>query len=125
VILGTGVDIIEVERVQRALQRHSDRLLRRLFTEREVSDCWASAEHRYRRLAARFAAKEAVLKALGIGLRGVKWTDIEVVRSPLGKPEVRLSGRLARMVEEQGGLQVHLSLSHCKEYALAQVVVAK
>ncbi len=123
-ILGTGVDIIEVSRIEQTLQRHADRFLARMFTPGEVAYCGAG-EHRVRRLAARFAAKEAVLKALGTGLREVKWTDIEVINDPLGKPSIRLGGRLAEIAREQGVTKLHVSLSHCKEYALAQVVAVK
>lgn len=124
-IAGTGVDIIEVERIARALERHPERFLHRVFTPGEIADCWPGEQHRTRRLAARFAAKEATLKALGIGLRGVNWTDIEVVKDSLGKPELRLTGRLAVLAAEQGISGLHLSLSHCKEYALAQVVAVR
>ncbi|MFZ5825172.1 MAG: holo-ACP synthase [Bacillota bacterium] len=124
-ILGTGIDIIEVERIEQALSRHGDRLLARLFTPGEIAYSESSKTHRTRRLAARFAAKEATLKAFGLGLRDVKWTDIEVVRDDLGKPALRLTGRLAEIAAERGVAELHLSLSHCKEYAIAQVVAER
>lgn len=124
-IAGIGVDIIEVERIAQALQRHADRFLHRVFTEGEIAECWPGEEHRFRRLAARFAAKEAALKALGLGLRGVKWTDVEVAKDSLGKPMLRLSGRLAEFAAGQGISELHVSLSHCKEYAVAQVVAVR
>jgi len=122
VILGIGVDIVEVERIEQALYRRPERFLRRVFTEAEVADCWPGEPQRFRRLAARFAAKEAALKALGTGLRHGKWTDIEVVRDSLGKPVLKLHGALAEVAAARGVSQLHLSLSHCKEYAVAQVV---
>lgn len=122
-ILGTGVDIVEVERIARAVERQGDRLLRRLFTPAEIAYCDASEPHRATRQAARFAAKEAVLKAFGIGLRMVRWTDVEVVRDGQGRPSVRLSGRLAELAAERGATRIHLSLSHTRNYAIAQVVV--
>lgn len=123
VILGTGVDIVEVARLRRALDRHGDRLLYRLFTEAEIAYCNASPPHRAARLAARFAAKEAALKALGLGLRQVRWTDVEVRRDAAGRPSLHLAGRLAALAAEKGATRFHLSLSHTQEYAVAQVVV--
>lgn len=123
-IAGTGIDIIEVVRIEQALERHAERFLARLFTPGEIAYC-GGGQQRIRRLAARFAAKEAVLKALGTGLREVKWTDMEIVNDALGKPSVRLSGRLAEIAGEQGITEFHLSLSHCTEYAVAQVVAVK
>ncbi len=124
-ILGTGVDLIEIERIDQALRRHGERFLRRVFTPGEIAYCGTSEAHRARRLAARFAAKEAVLKAFGMGLRDVKWTDMEVLRDALGKPTLRLSGRLAEIAAEQGLTALHLSLSHSKDYAIAQVVAER
>lgn len=121
-ILGTGVDIVEVGRIQQVLERHPQRFLTRVFTPGEVAYADAAQSHRTRRLAARFAAKEATLKAFGLGLRDVKWTDIEVTRDQLGKPGIRLTGRLAEIAAERGVARLHLSLSHSKEYAIAQVV---
>ncbi len=122
-IVGTGVDIVAVERLARAVDRHGERLLRRLFTPAEIAYCESSEAHRAARLAARFAAKEAVLKALGIGLRQVRWTDAEVCRDELGRPTMRLSGRLAEIAAARGATRIHLSLSHTQEYAVAQVVI--
>ncbi len=122
-ILGTGVDIVAVERLARAVDRHGERLLTRLFTPAEIAYCESSEPHRAARYAARFAAKEALLKALGIGLRQVRWTDAEVVRDDLGRPSLRLSHRLAEIAAERGATRIHLSLSHTQEYAVAQVVI--
>lgn len=124
-IAGTGVDIIEVERMAQAVRRHGDRLLTRLFTPGELAYAARSEANRMRRLAARFAAKEAALKAFGTGLRGVRWVDIEVVHDDLGRPSLRLSGAVAARAAEMAIVRLHLSLSHCKEYAMAQVVVER
>lgn len=124
-IVGIGVDIVEVERIEQALQRRPERFLQRVYTQAEVADCWPGEQQRYRRLAARFAAKEAALKALGTGLRYGKWTEVEVVRDGLGKPSLRLSGAIGELAAAQGITQFHLSLSHCKEYAMAQVVAER
>nr|PZN69698.1 MAG: 4'-phosphopantetheinyl transferase [Bacillota bacterium] len=122
-ILGTGVDIVAVERLARAVDRHGERFLRRVFTPAELAYCESGRRQRAQRLAARFAAKEAVLKALGIGLREVRWTDAEVCRDATGRPSLRLSGRLAEIAAARGAARIHLSLSHTREYAVAQVVI--
>jgi holo-[acyl-carrier protein] synthase len=124
-IAGIGCDIVEVERIELALHRHADRFLQRVFTSGEIAECWPSEQQRSRRLAARFAAKEAALKALGIGLRGVSWLELEVVKDELGKPLLRLTGRAAEIAAAQGVAEMHLSLSHCKDYAMAQVVAVR
>lgn len=124
-ILGTGIDMIEVERIEQTLKRQPERFLARVFTPGEIAYAESSESHRSRRLAARFAAKEATLKAFGLGLRHVKWTDMEVIRDELGKPALRLTGQLAVIAAERGVVRLHLSLSHCKEYAIAQVVAER
>ena len=121
VIYGVGVDIIEISRIEKAVARHGERFLNRVFTSEEIDYCWPE-KHRYRRLAARFAAKEAVLKAIGIGLRQVRWTEINVRNGPLGKPEVELAGRLAEIASCRGVSRVMLSLSHGKDQAVAQAL---
>jgi holo-[acyl-carrier protein] synthase len=119
-LVGLGVDIIEVPRIKKALNRWGERFLKRVFTpdERRYSLRKAFPEQS---LAARFAAKEAVMKALGTGLSGgIAWTDVEIVNTPRGKPEVRLRGKIASRVGEK---KVQISLSHTKEYAVAFAVI--
>lgn len=118
--MGTGVDIIEVERIRRLVGRYGDRFLRRVYHPSEVGYCLG--QERYRRLAARYAAKEAILKAIGTGLRRSRWHDMEVVRDPLGHPEVRLSGNLAQEAAQRGIERIVISLSHTREYAVAQAL---
>jgi holo-[acyl-carrier protein] synthase len=127
-----GIDIVEVARVRKAVERWGERFLRRVFTARELADCAAfGPAPRYESLAARWAAKEAAAKALGVGLTGLGAEaipaeheraglhDIEVVRAPDGRPTLRLHRSLApRMV----ALDLSLSLSHTAEYAVASVV---
>ena len=117
-MLTTGVDIIEIERIGRALERWGQRFLKRIYTEDEISYCRGRAQN----LAVRFAAKEAAMKALGTGLRGVGWKDIEVVRGSGGAPSIRLHGRALRRGESLGVRQLALSLSHSRKYAVAMVV---
>jgi holo-[acyl-carrier protein] synthase len=121
-IVGLGVDISEVDRIREAIARHGERFLSRVFTPAEIAYC-----NRHRdsaeRFAGRFAAKEAVMKALGTGwTSGVRWVDIEVVRMPTGRPTVALHG-VARGIAERLGLRhASLSITHSGNTALAQVI---
>jgi len=122
-MLTTGVDLIEIARVERILERYSDRFLERVFTPAEV----LYYRDRLPELAARFAAKEAVAKALGVGMRmmardGVRWRDVEVTGDARGKPLVRLYGRAAERAAELGLTEWAVSLSHTREHAIAFVV---
>ena len=116
--LTTGVDIIEISRIGRVLERYGQRFLRRIYTPGEIEYCRERAPN----LAARFAAKEATMKALGTGVRGVGWKDIEVVRAPSGAPSIKLHGRAAARAQRLGVREISLSLSHSREYAVAFVV---
>ncbi|HJN86954.1 MAG: holo-ACP synthase [Dehalococcoidia bacterium] len=120
-MLATGVDIIEIPRVGRVLERYGRRFLERVFTPGEIAYC----RERPPNLAARFAAKEATMKALGTGTRGVGWKDIEVVRHESGAPSIKLHGRAERRAQRLGVQEVALSLSHSREYAVAFVVVRR
>lgn len=122
-IIGIGVDIIEAERVKRLIERFANRFGEKIFTPREVAYCRRFRDSG-RCYAARFAAKEAVFKALGTGLtQGVKWREVEVVNFPGGSPEVFLSGRTAALAKERGVQKVLLSLSHGKSEAIAFVLL--
>lgn len=122
-IVGTGVDITDVARIKAAVERFGDRFLERVFTPEEVRYCTAKANPA-ERLAARFAAKEAGMKALGTGLRhGITWHDVEVVRQPGGRPAVRFSGKAAEFAERMGCKRAHLSLTHTAEQAMAFVIL--
>lgn len=124
-IYGTGVDIVEIARFQRFLEKGNDALFQRLFTAVEIEYCSGkkqSAQH----YALRFAAKECYLKALGTGLRdGLSWQDVEVVNDQLGKPELRLYGRALEMFREAGLRSCFLSLSHDAGCAIAMVVLER
>lgn len=124
VIVGTGVDLIEVARIRRGLDRFGDRFLKHLFTPAEVAHCRRSRRPEVvaQRLAARFAAKEAVMKALGTGRRGVGWTEIEIRNNPAGKPEVWLMGRAAARLSAIGAGWIEISLTHTAETAIAFAV---
>ena len=122
-IVGTGVDITEVERIEAAVKRFGDRFLKRVFTPAEVRYCLGkpnSAE----RLAARFAAKEAGMKAIGTGLRhGVTWQDVEVLRLPGQRPVLAFHGKAAEFEKRLGCKRTHLSLSHTADQAIAHVIL--
>lgn len=116
-----GVDIIEIDRVGRAYSRHPEAFLRRLFSAKERTGLGVR-KFGDRHLAARFAAKEAVFKLLGVGMGEVDWVDVEVLSNPGGEPRVRLKGRAKERADFLGIKSIALSLSHCKQYAVAQAV---
>lgn len=119
--LSVGVDIVEIGRVQR-LVADNEGIERRVFTTREIAYC-SGKRRRFEHLAARFAAKEAVLKAIGTGLAGrMRWTDVEVVRGASGRPHVALEGEVARAAQRRGISQIDVSLSHTSDYAVAQAI---
>ena len=117
-MLIAGVDILEIERVRRVAERYGERFYRRIYTEGEIAYCRGRAPQ----LASRFAAKEAVMKALGTGARGVHWTDIEVVRGRGQAPRIELHGTALARAKRLGLSHLALSLSHSKDYAVASVV---
>ena len=119
--LSSGVDIIEISRIRRVLDRYSQRFLHRVYTDGEIAYCRGRAPN----LAARFAAKEATMKALGTGIRGVAWKDIEITRRESGAPGVLLHGRARLRAQRLGVLDISLSLSHSREYAVAFVVLQR
>jgi len=122
-IVGTGIDIVEVPRVAAAIARFGNRFLRRVFTEAEIRYC-DSKSNRAERYAARFAAKEAALKAIGTGWKsGVAWTDVEVGREPGGRPTIIFAGVAAEFVNRLGVKRASLSMSHTEEHAVAQVIL--
>jgi holo-[acyl-carrier protein] synthase len=113
-----GVDIIELDRVADVLARHGDRFLNRIYTADEIAHC----RGRISELAARFAAKEAVMKALGTGVRGVGWRDIEILPNRRGKPLIFLYNRGAARAERIQLRGLEVSLTHSRDYAIAMVV---
>lgn len=120
-IVGVGVDIVEIARIERALARREAGFFRRVFTEGEREDC-ESRKERAACLAARFAAKEAVMKALGCGWGPVGWRDVEIRRAASGRPFVTLHGAAARLAPQRGIEAVQISMSHERQYAIAYAV---
>jgi len=121
-IVGTGVDIVEIPRIEQALNRYGERFSRRVYTPGEIAYC-ENFKNQAERYAARFAAKEAAFKALGTGWReGVRWLDVEVKHQPSGKPELLLNGRAGEIARELGVTRSAVSISHADRYVVAQVI---
>lgn len=120
-MLGIGCDLAEVERIRQAIARNGFK--ERVFTPEEIAYCTGPHGDKAQSFAARFAAKEAFLKALGTGLRGGRLTEISVVNDGLGKPELRVTGFFASHIEKMGVKKIHLTLSHTAATAMAVVVL--
>lgn len=121
-IVGLGLDMAEIDRIETAIRRHGAPFLERLFTPAEVSYC-EQHKNRFERYAGRFAAKEAAMKALGTGwTRGVRWRDIEVAREASGKPTLHLAGAARKIADGLGVKNISLTITHSGNLALAQVI---
>ncbi len=124
-IVGIGLDLVKIERIRALADRWQERFLERLYTEAERRYCFDRASP-YASLAGRFAAKEAVLKAIGTGWSaGISWQDIQVLNDGSGKPVAHVQGRAGALLQEAGVTDIHISLSHDADYAIAQVVLTK
>jgi holo-[acyl-carrier protein] synthase len=122
-IVGTGIDIAEVPRIRQSIERFGQRFLQRIYTAGEMRYCDSKA-NRVERYAARFAAKEAAMKALGTGWNhGVRWRDCEVVRMPGGRPSMKFHGKAGEFAAKLGVKNTALSISHTEEQAIAQVIL--
>jgi holo-[acyl-carrier protein] synthase len=122
-IVGTGIDIAEVPRIRQSIGRYGERFLQRIFTDGERHYCDSKA-NRIERYAARFASKEAAMKALGTGWNhGVRWRDCEVTRKPGGRPTMTFHGKAGDFAAKLGVTNVALSISHTEEQAIAQVIL--
>lgn len=120
IFFGIGTDIVEVERIEKSINR-TDKFLEKVFTQREVDYC-NSKPNRYERYAGRFCAKEAVSKALGTGVRNFSLTDLEILNDELGKPIIYFNEKLEKLEKDY---EIHLSISHCKNYATATAIIFK
>ena len=125
-IYGIGIDIVKLSRMEQVIQRWGNKFLRRTFTQREIEYC-SSKTFPGQHYGARFAAKEAVFKALGTGWNhGVNWLDVEVCIDPdSGQPSILLSGKCLEILGDSSSFRVLISLSHDKEYAIAQAMILK
>jgi holo-[acyl-carrier protein] synthase len=123
-IVGTGIDIIESGRVEAVVKRWGERFLRRIYVEPERKYCERKGPAKYRSYAARFAAKEAFLKAIGTGIsQGFAWQDCWVESEPSGKPVLRFSAKAEKKLKSLGAAHCTLTLSHSKDLAVAMVVL--
>ncbi len=122
-IIGVGTDIVEINRIERAIEKN-ERFLERLFTSRE-QEYFRTKKQNFSSVAANFAGKEAVVKVFGTGLRDMQWVDIEILRDRLGKPYVVLHERALKMAESLGIDEIQISLSHSKENAIAFAIGIK
>lgn len=120
-IIGVGIDIVEISRIAAAINRNA--FIDRVFTPAEQAYCDSRGAQRAASYAARFAAKEAVLKALGTGLRGGTWQNVEVTNNELGRPLVQMTGYYQNLAGELGVQEIYLSVTHARDYAAAQVVL--
>ncbi len=122
-IISHGIDLVQCERVEQMLERHGERFLERVFTPAEQTYSRRFEKGMIERLAGRFAAKEAVLKALGTGWRdGIAWTDVETTNNPAGKPEISLHGKVQELARQQGIQQIHISITHAGGLAQASAI---
>jgi holo-[acyl-carrier protein] synthase len=122
-IIGTGVDIVEISRVKRAANKWKNKFLNRIFTEKELNYA-NSKKFSYQHLAARFAAKEAVLKAFGdSSINHMEWKNIEITNNRDGKPVVKLTGEARRSMHKRGISDIIVSLSHTRNYAVANAIL--
>jgi holo-[acyl-carrier protein] synthase len=122
-IVGSGIDVVEIERIQQAIDRYGQRFLNRVFLQAEQAYCLRK-RNCAESFAARFAAKEAAAKALGTGISyGVSWLEIEVVREPSGRPTLRFHGRAAETAHRLGVARACLSLTHTRQLAVASAVL--
>ncbi len=120
-IIGSGIDIIEIHRIEKAICK--EKFVKRVFTAAEQAYCDAKGKQRAASYAARFAGKEALLKALGTGLVGGELLNIEIIPNEKGAPQVILTGYFASYAAELGVRQIYISLSHAQQYATAQVIL--
>ena len=121
-IVGMGIDIAEVPRIQAVIESQRERFLRRVYTPQEVAYC-EQFKNKYERYAGRFAVKEAAMKALGTGWsRGVRWVDVEVVRALGGRPTLSLKGEAKNVADRLGVKNIAVSITHTEEQAMAQVI---
>ena len=122
-IIGCGIDLVKIERIEQIIKEWEDSFIFRIFTSLEKEYCEKKKGNKYQSYAGKFAAKEALLKALGLGLREANWKEIEVTNNELGQPIINTSGKLKNIALAKGVSKYFISISHAKEYAIAQVIL--
>ena len=121
-IVGIGTDIVECLRIAQMIERHAESFIQRVYTPLEIEYC-SSRKAATQHYAGRWAAKEAVLKALGTGwIRGISWRDVEIRNNPGGKPSIALAGGAREVCEQNGIVEVQISISHCRSHATATAI---
>lgn len=121
-ILGNGIDLVKNQRIAALIDKYEEHFLNKIYTKNEIKYC-RSKSNASVSFAARFAAKEAMLKALGTGMRNNSWKEIEVINNKLGKPEITLSGKTEALAESKNIKSIFLSISHEKKYSIAQIIL--
>jgi holo-[acyl-carrier protein] synthase len=122
-IIGCGIDLVEIERIEKIIKKWGDNFIFRIFTSLEREYCEKKKGNKFQSYAGKFAAKEALLKALGLGLRKANWKEIEIKNDELGQPIIDTFGKLKNIASTKGVSKYFLSISHTKEYAVAQVIL--
>ena len=122
-IIGCGIDLVKIERIEKIIKRWGDNFIFRIFTPIEREYCKKKKGNKYQSYAGKFAAKEALLKALGLGLKEANWKEIEIKNDELGQPIIDTSGKLEKIVSGKGVCKYFISISHTKDYAVAQVIL--
>jgi holo-[acyl-carrier protein] synthase len=121
-IVAHGIDLVDCPRIEKMIQRHGDRFIKKVFTAAEQAYAEAN-KNKIEKLAGRFAAKEAVLKLMGTGWRGkIAWTDIEIINNSAGQPEVTLDGEVKKIAEKLGVKHISVSITHTANFAIASAV---
>ena len=122
-IIGCGIDLVKIERIERIIKKWGNNFIFRIFTSLEREYCEKKKGNKYQSYAGKFAAKEALLKALGLGLREANWKEIEIKNNKLGQPVIDTSGKLKNIASIKGISKYFISISHTKECAVAQVIL--
>ena len=122
-IVGCGIDLVKIERIEKIIKRWGNNFNSRIFTPLERDYCEKKKDNKFQSYAGKFAAKEALLKALGLGLRGGNWKEIEIRNNELGQPIIDISGKLKNIALAKGVKKYFITISHTKEYAIAQVIL--
>ncbi|HER24287.1 MAG TPA: holo-[acyl-carrier-protein] synthase [Candidatus Atribacteria bacterium] len=122
-IVGCGIDLVKIERIEKIIKKWGNNFIDRIFTSWEKEYCEKKESGKFQSYAGKFAAKEALLKALALGLRKVSWKEIEIKNDQLGQPIIKTSGKLKNIASQKGVCKYFISISHSREYAVAQVVL--
>lgn len=122
-VIGCGIDLVKIERIEKIIIRWGDNFIFKIFTPLEREYCEKKKDNKFQSYAGKFAAKEALLKAVGLGLRQANWREIEIKNDELGQPIIDTSGKLKNIAAIKGVSKYFISISHTKEYAIAQVIL--